>query len=58
MEDKEKTITLAKVLGLIIAVFGCIGILALIWAKWKVLQLCATTVFLGVLAVILIPSDK
>lgn len=61
MEDPQKEkdiiITVDKVLGLIIAVFGILSVLALIWGMWKVMQTCFTVVFLSVVAVVLIPSD-
>lgn len=56
-KEKEIIITVDKVLGLIIAVFGILSVLALIWGMWKVMQTCFTVVFLAVVAVVLIPSD-
>lgn len=56
--EKEPIVTVDKVLGLIIAVFGALAVLSLIWAKWTAMQSCLTVVFFGILAVILIPSNK
>ena len=56
-EKNEYEVNLTKVLSLIIALFAIVGILALIWAKWRVLQICATVDFLAALAIILIPDD-
>lgn len=56
--EKEPIVTVDKVLGIIIAVFGALAVLSLIWAKWTALQSCLTVLFFAILAVILIPSDK
>ncbi len=56
--EKEPIVTVDKVLGLIIAVFGALAVLSLIWGQWTAMKSCFTVVFFGILAVILIPSDK
>lgn len=53
----ETEITVNKVLGLIIAVFAVIGVLSLIWAQWRMLQVSATMVFVTSLIVLHIPED-
>ena len=56
--ENEPIVTVDKVLGIIIALFTILAVLALIWAQWRVMQWCITVDLFAVLAVILIPSDK
>ena len=56
-EPTEHEITVNKILGFVIAVFGIIGVYSLIWANWKGLQLCATFVVTAALLVLFIPED-
>ena len=53
----ETVVTVNKVLGLIIAVFAVIGVLALIWAQWRMMQISITMVFVTSLIVLHIPED-
>ena len=48
--EKEPIVTVDKVLGLIIAVFGALAVLSLIWGQWTVMKSCFTVVFFGILA--------
>lgn len=59
MEDEKKDfeMTLHKLLAGIFCVAGIVGILSLIWAKWVVMQLCATFVFLSVVCMLVLPED-
>lgn len=56
-EKKEIEVTLSKVLAIVIALFTVIGILALIWAKWRVFQVCATVDFLALVFIMSMPDD-
>ena len=53
----ETEITMNKVLGLIIAVFAVVGVLSLIWAQWRMLQVSATMVFVVALILLHIPEN-
>lgn len=53
----EIEITFNKVLAIIIAVFAVVGVLSLIWAQWRMLQVSATIVFVAALLVLHIPED-
>ena len=53
----ETVVTVNKVLGLIIAVFAVIGVLSLIWAQWRMMQISITMVFVTSLIVLHIPED-
>ena len=53
----ETEITLNKVLGLIVAVFAVVGVLSLIWAQWRMLQVSATMVFVVALILLHIPEN-
>lgn len=56
-EPKEFELTLSKVLSFIITGFAIVGVLALIWAKWRAMQICATIVFLASILFIVMPDD-
>lgn len=53
----ETEITMNKVLGLIVAVFAVVGVLSLIWAQWRMLQVSATMVFVVALILLHIPEN-
>jgi len=56
-EKKEIEVTLTKVIGYIIAAFLFVGVLALIWAAWRVLQVCATIVFVAAVFLLIKPDN-
>lgn len=58
MEDpKEYNLTAGKVFGILVVVFGVLGVFALIWAQWELLQVCATVSFASLILSVVIPED-
>lgn len=54
--QNELEVNLSNVLVLILSFFAVIGILALIWAKWRVMQMSFTFVFVIALILALVPD--
>lgn len=58
MEDpKDYNLTAGKVFGLVVAVFTVLGVFALIWAQWGMLQVCATVAFASLILSVILPED-
>jgi len=58
MEDNnnELELNLSNVLVIILSVFAIVGVFALIWAKWKVMQLSFSIVIAVGLILALVPD--
>ena len=54
--EPEYEINLEKVLNFILILFSIIGVFALIWAQWKLMQFCASIAFLSALLIAFVPD--
>lgn len=56
--NNEYELTLTKALTLIFLICAAVGAFALIWAKWRTLQVCASMDLLIGILLLVLPPDK
>lgn len=56
-EKKEKVVTVQKILSGFLMVYGFLGVIALIWTQWTLLQVCLTVAFCSLVCKLVLPED-